>query len=123
VQTRERTDDLQMAELFGANVHEEVLAFRILTVEPLNRILHGRRELTVRAAELLEEHVAKLRVRYINSHMWQRSANGNGKGTPSDVRRLSAGHTLGARSHFCSRVAHRRFLDNGNDPGSTDGPR
>jgi hypothetical protein len=37
VQTRERTDDLQMAELFGANVHEEVLAFRILTVEPLNR--------------------------------------------------------------------------------------
>jgi hypothetical protein len=46
--------------------HQEVFAFGILTVEPLNGILHRCRELTVRAGELLEQHVAKLGVRNVD---------------------------------------------------------
>jgi hypothetical protein len=68
VQTRERADDLEVAELFGADVHEEIFAFRVLTIQSLNGVLHRRREFTIRAAELLEQHVAKPRVRNVNSH-------------------------------------------------------
>src|SRR5690606_33184232 len=68
VQARERTHDFQMAQLFGTDVHEEILAFGILTVEPLNRILHRRSQLAVRPAELLEQHVAKLRIRNVDSN-------------------------------------------------------
>lgn len=36
MQSCERTDDLEMAQFFGADVHEEILALGILTVQPLD---------------------------------------------------------------------------------------
>ena len=59
---RERADDLQMAELLGADVHQQVFACRILAVETLDRILHGGGKLAVGSAELLQQHIAELRI-------------------------------------------------------------
>jgi hypothetical protein len=44
---------LEMAWLFRADVHEQVLARGIFAVDALERILHCRRQLAVGAAELL----------------------------------------------------------------------
>ena len=68
VQARQRADDLQMTELLGADVHQQVLAFRVVAIEALNRILHRRGELAVGAAELLEQHVAERRVRRVDAN-------------------------------------------------------
>ena len=65
VQARQRADHFEMAQLLGADVHQQVLARGVLAVESLDRILHGRRQLAVRAAELLQEHVAERRVRAV----------------------------------------------------------
>ena len=62
VQPGEGADDLQVAQLLGADVHEQVLAGRVLAVEPLDRVLHGRGQLAVGPAELLQQHVAEPRV-------------------------------------------------------------
>src|SRR6185437_16434631 len=35
VHERESTDDFEMAQLFGANVHQKILAIRILAIQPL----------------------------------------------------------------------------------------
>src|ERR1051325_11556744 len=42
----EELNHLQVAELFGPDVHEQILPLGILAVESLNGILHRRRELT-----------------------------------------------------------------------------
>ena len=63
-----RADDLEMAELLGADVHQQVLALRILAVQSLNRVLHRGGELAVSAAELFQQHVAELRVRRIDAN-------------------------------------------------------
>ena len=64
----QRADDFEMAEFLGADVHQQVLAVRILAIEPLYRILHGGRELAVGAAELLKEHIAEARVGFIDAN-------------------------------------------------------
>ena len=62
MQPRQRADDFQVAELLGADVHEQILALGIFAVQPLNRVLHGSRQLAVGAAELLQQHISKTRV-------------------------------------------------------------
>ena len=62
------TDDLQMAQFLGADIHQQVLAFSIVAVEALNRILHGRREFPVCAAELFQQHVPETRIGLADPH-------------------------------------------------------
>ena len=62
VQPGEVADDFQVAEFFGADIHEEVFAGGIVAVESLDGILHGGGEFAVGAAELFEEHVAEARI-------------------------------------------------------------
>ncbi len=62
MQARQRADDLQVAQLLGADVHQQILALRIVAVQSLNRILHRGGELAVGAAELFEQHVAEPRI-------------------------------------------------------------
>ncbi len=52
-------DDFQMAQFLGADIHQQVLAARIVAVQALNGILHGSGEFAVGAAKLLEQHVAE----------------------------------------------------------------
>jgi hypothetical protein len=66
VQAGQSPDDLQVAEFFCPDVHEQVFAAWIVTVETLDRVLHGRSELAIGAAELLEQHVAERGVRLID---------------------------------------------------------
>ena len=62
VHPRQMPYDFQMTELLGSDVHEQVLAIRILAIEALDRILHGSGQLAIRAAELLEQHVSEARI-------------------------------------------------------------
>jgi hypothetical protein len=57
-----------MAEFFGSDIHQEVLAFWILAVETLNRVLHGRSQFAVGTAELFEKHVTESDVRLVDAH-------------------------------------------------------
>ncbi len=68
MQARQGADDFQMAQLFGADVHQQVFASGIVAVQSLNCVLHGRRQLAVCASELFEQHVAKPRIRLIDMH-------------------------------------------------------
>jgi hypothetical protein len=68
MQPRQCTHYLQMAQLLGPNVHEQILTSRILAIEALDRILHRSSELTIGAAELLQQHVAKLWVGLIDAN-------------------------------------------------------
>ena len=67
MQPGERADDLQVAQFFGADVHQQILALRIVAIQTLNGVLHRRGELAVGAAELLEQHVAESRIRFVNA--------------------------------------------------------
>ena len=67
VHARQRADDFKMAQLLGADVHQQVLAVRILAIEPLDRILHGGREFAVGAAELLQQHIAEARIGFVDA--------------------------------------------------------
>jgi len=60
---RQGADDLKMAQLFCADVHQHVFPFGVVTIEALNRILHGSGEFAVGAAKLLQQHVAESRIR------------------------------------------------------------
>src|SRR4051794_19811544 len=57
-----------MTELFGADVHQEILAIGIFAVEPLDRILHRCREFAIGAAELLQKHVAEAYIGLVDAH-------------------------------------------------------
>ena len=59
VEAGEAADDFKMAKLFGADIHQEILAVRIFTVQALNGVLHRRSQFAVGAAELLKQHVAE----------------------------------------------------------------
>src|SRR5215213_1789873 len=48
-----------MAEFLRADIHEKILAIRILTIQALNGVLHCGSQLAVGAAELLQQHVAE----------------------------------------------------------------
>src|SRR5581483_8256827 len=58
-----------MAELFGRDIHEEVVFVRIdpPASKCLHEVLHGSFEFTVAAAELLEEQVRETRIRTGNA--------------------------------------------------------
>ena len=66
VQAGQSPDDLQVAEFFCPNVHQQVFAARIVAIETLDRILHRRREFAIRAAELLKQHVAERGIRLVD---------------------------------------------------------
>jgi hypothetical protein len=68
MQAGKRADDLQMAQFFRADIHQQIFPVRILAVEALHGVLHRRGELSVCAAELLEQHVPEPRVRSIDAH-------------------------------------------------------
>ncbi len=65
---RERADDLEMAQFFGADIHQEILSVRIVAVETLDGILHGSGQLAIGAAELFEQHVAEAGVRLVHAN-------------------------------------------------------
>jgi hypothetical protein len=58
--------DLEMAQLLGANIHQQIFAVRVLAIEALDRILHGGGKLAVGTSELLQEHVSKAGIRLID---------------------------------------------------------
>ena len=62
----QRADDLQMAELLGADIHQQVLALGIVAIDALDGILHRRRELAIGAAELLQQHIAEARIGFVD---------------------------------------------------------
>ena len=64
---RQRADDLEMAQFLGADVHQQILAVRIIAIEALNGILHGGGEFAVGAAELLQQHVAETRIGLVDA--------------------------------------------------------
>src|ERR1700753_2131984 len=65
--TSEAADHFQMAQFLGADVHQQVLAVRILAVQSLNRILHRGGKFAVRSAELLEQHIAETNIRLVHA--------------------------------------------------------
>ena len=67
VQPGERADNFQVAQFFGADVHQQVFALCVVAVQPLNGILHCRSQLAVRSAELLEQHVSESRIRLVDA--------------------------------------------------------
>lgn len=67
MQPRQGTHHFQMAQLFRANVHQQVLTFGVVAVESLNGVLHRGRKLPVGAAKLLEEHVPEAGIGLIHS--------------------------------------------------------
>ena len=63
----QRSDHFEMAQFFRADIHQQVLAIRILAIEALDRILHCGGEFAVGAAELFKEHIAKARIRFVDA--------------------------------------------------------
>ena len=60
------TDDLEMAEFFGADIHQKVFPSGIFAVQALHGILHGGREFAVGAPELFQQHVAEARIGFVD---------------------------------------------------------
>src|ERR1700761_978265 len=65
--TREAPHHFQMAQFLRTDVHQQILAVRILTVQSLNRILHRGGEFAVRATELLKQHIAETNSRLVHA--------------------------------------------------------
>ena len=63
VHAGERANHLQVAELFRPNIHQQVFAIRIFTIETLYGVLHGGGEFAVGSAELFQKHIAEPGVR------------------------------------------------------------
>ncbi len=63
---RETADDLEMAELFGTNIHQKVFPRGIFAVQALHRILHGGGQFTIGAAKLFQQHIAEARIRLVD---------------------------------------------------------
>jgi len=61
-------DNFKMAELFSTDVHQKVFSFRIVAINPLNRILHRCRQLSICSTELLQEHVPESRIGRSDAH-------------------------------------------------------
>ncbi len=58
----DRTDDFQVAEFLGGDVHQQVLATGIALAEALGEIAHGGGQLALRPAELLQQQVGQARI-------------------------------------------------------------
>ena len=56
---RKGSDNFEMAQFLGADIHQEVFASGIFAVDALDRILHGCRQFSVGPAELLQKHGAE----------------------------------------------------------------
>jgi hypothetical protein len=48
-----------VAQLLSTDIHQQVFAGFVFTIQALNGILHGGGELSVGAAELLQQHAAE----------------------------------------------------------------
>ena len=59
MQSRQRADDLQMAQFLGADIHQQIFAIGIFAIDALDGVLHGGRQFAVGAAELLQQHIAE----------------------------------------------------------------
>ena len=66
--SRQGPDNFQMAQFLGADIHQQVFAGRVVAIEALNGILHGGGQFAVGAAELLQQHVAEARIRFVDPH-------------------------------------------------------
>ena len=66
--TGESPDDFKMAQLFSADVHQQVLPIRVITIQTLNGILHRSSQLSVGPAELFEQHVAEFGIGCADMH-------------------------------------------------------
>src|ERR1700760_3808135 len=64
---REAPDHFQMAQFLRADIHQQILAVRVLAVQSLDRILHRSGELAVGAAELLKQHIAETNIRLVDA--------------------------------------------------------
>src|SRR5213075_2116125 len=53
VKPGQRAHDFEVAQFLSTDVHEQIFAGRILAIETLDRILHGRGEFAISTAELL----------------------------------------------------------------------
>src|SRR6185312_12254533 len=60
--SRQDPDHFEMAQLFSADVHEQVFAARIFAVDSLHGVLHRSRKLSIRTAKLFEQHVTEIRI-------------------------------------------------------------
>jgi hypothetical protein len=87
---RQRPDNFQVAQLFGADVHQQVFAGGIVAVEALNGILHRGCQLAIRAAELLEKHVSEPYVRIPDAHCVHKLLNVMVHGVPPIMSGLGA---------------------------------
>ncbi len=66
----ESTDYLQVTQLFGPNIQEEITSCQIIdAIPPLDGVLHSGGQLAVGSAKLLKKHVAKL-------HVWLSNIDG-----------------------------------------------
>ena len=59
VKAGQGSDDLEVTQLFRADIHQQIFARWVLAIEALNRILHGGRKFAVGTAELFQEHIAE----------------------------------------------------------------
>jgi hypothetical protein len=60
----QRPDYLQMAQLFGPKIQQQVPPSQIVYAIPsLNRVLHRRRQFAIRAAKLLQQHISEPDIR------------------------------------------------------------
>ena len=72
----QRADDLQMAQFFGTDIHQQVFAFRVVAVQALDRILHGRGEFAIAppncSSSILPNRGSgcPMRTVYISFFMW-----------------------------------------------------
>jgi hypothetical protein len=57
VHPRQSTNDFKMAELFGADIHQQIFQTWIVAIEALNRVFSGK--LSIGSSKLLEKHFSK----------------------------------------------------------------
>ena len=62
--TYQRADNFKVAQLFGSNVHQHILATRIVIAQALCEISACGGEFALRAAELLQKEISQPRIRF-----------------------------------------------------------
>src|SRR5687767_3191979 len=104
MQAGKGADDFEVAQFLRPDIHQEILALGILTVETLNRVLHRRREFSVRSAELLEQHVSERRVRGVDTNRVHQLFY-------VVVHETSVGCTPWDANRFCWQPCHCKYED------------
>src|SRR3978361_16603 len=64
----ERSDDLEMTEFLGPDIHQQIFPIWVFAVESLDRILHRGGELAVCSAELFQKHIAEAHVGLVDAY-------------------------------------------------------